>query len=296
MAIPRQFSGIAVGNAPYASALIQGTGVNPIHATRDSGGGRNIAVDGTTELVSPSLIEGQWGGPADFGYSYEDMGSSYSDAESPWETGTADRPSWGSDDPTLARQDVLPGYPSWSPQTGSGVAKGEAIRSEERGAIATNTPTAVPYFDGAAGWENKLTGVVIEPGSGISDPSQYTMQTSMQQLRRTRAGSQRGNDNSEGQSEYDAPIATRVPGMKLKVFGGQFRHNQMQPKQQTVTQRPFFNRQAGTGHPSWMQPVLDLRTPLDRTPITDPSQGVSTPDSGNGVDNYGYTSEDGAVY
>lgn len=286
MAIPRQFSGLSLRTVPYSSALRQGTGVNPIHSVRD-GQGRNTAADATGLLVDPDLVEAGLGGSDDFGFSYEDQSYTYSAAESPFETGTADRPPVGSEQDS--RTDTAEEWPSWAPLAASGVPGGEYVRSIERGAIASNTPTAVPRESAAGGWENKITGGVIEPGTGISDPSQYTMKTSMQQLRRTRAGSQRGGGSA---SPYEQPITTRVPGQKIKVYSDSpDRKLAMTPVTQDQIIRPFFLRTMGTGHAADMQPnAMYQSTPLQRVAPPDPYQG-ETPSASAGV--YGYTNEDG---
>lgn len=287
MAIPRQFQGLSLGNNPYATAAIQGTGINPIHAVRDSLGGRNTAPDGSLLVPARGLVEPDVGDG--YGYMSEDMVSMYDgQLESPTETGIADRPTIDREEGWRAQ--TTPGYPSFQPTPVSGTS-GNAIRSEDHGAESSYMTNVVPFFNGPAGWQNKLTGDVLEPGSGISSPDQYTVQTSMQQLHQTRAGSQRGNVNSDGQSEYDAPIATRVPGMKVKAYSESYRLTQMLPRTARVIQRPFWNRRAGTGHVGWLGSNSKyLVQPLDREAPPDPYQGATV---GSGTGNqYGYTDED----
>ena len=290
MVIPRTFQGNYLGSNPYASAQIWGSGVDPIHATRD-GQGRNIAPDGVGLLVDPELTDYD-----SYGYADEDMATMQSgDAEGPFETGTADRPGWAPGDvDQMARGHVTKGWPGTSEGDGDngGPASGEYVRSLEHGAIASNTPTGTPWASAAAGYEGKMTDGVIEPGSGISNPSQYTMQTSMQQLRRARQGSQ----NSGSQSPYNGRIESRVPGQKVAGYsqgpGSEYRHIAMRPFGQSMQFRPFWNRTAGTGIVSQMR-VNAVRqvTPLNRDAPPDPYQGPSI-STITDPQTYGYAAED----
>lgn len=283
MAIARNFQNLSLGGVPYTSALKQGTGWNPIHAIRDTEG-RNIAPDGTAVLVDPNL-------PAattydEYGYTQEDC-SWMSPADTGQETGMYDRPTW-QEDSVDSRREVTPMWPSWGPGP-NGVPKGTAVRAEEHGAIAGNTPNQIPNETVSEGWLNKATDGVNEPGSGISDPDQYVIQTSMRQLRRTRAGSQRGRGSA---SPYDAPIETRVPGQKVLVYSGGERHYDMAPKSQDLIIRPFWYRNAGTGIKGWLQPnAMYVSEPLNRDAPGDPYQGPTVPSSQDSSD-YGWTSED----
>lgn len=268
----------------YDTALKWGSGINPIHSSPDQGRGRGTAIDGSDLLVPSELTEGF--NADDFGYQPED-GSYYTwyPAEAGHETGMDDRPPWqGAGQP---RQSMPDDYPSPGYHV-NGLPGGEHIRSIEKGAIASNTPNQVPSHDVAEGWQNKRHGEVIEPGSGISDPVQYVMQTSMQQLRRTRAGSQ----SSGTASLQDAPIETRVPGQKLKIYSGGQRHYDMFPKQQGLIIRPFWSRTAGTDDPAKMDPnAMYVSDPLSRSAPVDPYQGPTVPSSETAA-TYGYTSED----
>lgn len=283
MAIPRQFSGTLVNQQPYAGAQIWGTGVNPIHATRD-GQGRNIAPDGKGVLVDPNLVDD----PNSESYGYQDEDNipwSIELAQMPNETGMGDRPPWGTDSETR-RARTAKGYPYPAP-TPSGVPRGENIRAREHGAIRGGTAVGIPAKPAAAGYMSKTTDGVIEPGSGISDPVQYIMQTSMMQLRRTREGSQ----SSGTASVYTQPIATRVPGQKIIGYSGGYRHQEMRPREQTgIPWRPFFTRTAGTGKLQDLKPnVPILNTPRTRVPPADPYQGAPVTAT---ADVYGYQGED----
>lgn len=287
MAIPRLYSGTLLSLQPYAGPEIWGTGINPIHAQRD-GAGRNIAADGKGLLVDPNLIDDD----DLYGYTDEDnIPYSVEEMMAPNETGMGDRPTFNV--PTeMVRGRTTPGWPSPG-ETPSGTAKGENIRGQDHGALYGNTMIGIPAKSAAAGYLGKQTDGVIEPGSGISNPSQYTMQTSMQQLRRTRAGSQ----SSGTSSVYTQPIDTRVPGQKIIGYSGGYRHQEMRPREQTgIPWRPFFARTAGVGKAADMKPnVPNLNSPLQRTPPPDPYQGPAvgtgslSADAGSA---YGYTSED----
>lgn len=284
MAIPRNYSGALFADVPYVGALKWGTGINPIHAIRDSEGGRNIAPDGTSNLVPQALTQGAV--TDEYGYTSENQQYAVAVQETGWETGTDDRPPLGDDFGT--RADVTEGYPSYG-YGPAGTANGNYIRSIEHGAIASNTPNQVPTETVSEGWLNKVTGPVIEPGSGISDPSQYTIQTSMQQLRRTRAGSQRGGGSA---SKFDAPITTRVPGQKIKVYSTGQRSYDMFPRQQEQSFRPFWSRTGGTGRVEEMLPNAWYQSqPLNREAPADPYQGPTVPATSD--NSFGYTSEDG---
>lgn len=278
MAIPRSFQGMALGSKPYATAAIQGTGVNPVHSFR-GGEGRNTAPDGTALPVDPYLIDD----PGNYGYMTEDVNLGWTAADLPSQTGMDDRPDWGTQD---ARGATLPGYPSYG-ETPTGSAKGEQIRAINKGADRTTIANVRPITNGDEGWLNKESGLVIEPGSGISDPIQYTMQTSMQQLRRTREGSQ----ISGTASKQDAPVESRVTGQMIKTYvaDDSMRHADMTPVTQHVSIRTFRNRTAGTGRRAEMLPnAMYMSQPLQRQAPGDPYQGATVPMS----DDYGYTDED----
>lgn len=284
MAIQRSFQGLALNNAPYATAAIQGTGVNAIHGIR-AGAGRNTAPDGTQVNIDASLTDGDA-----YGYMTEDVNLGYSDANLPSQTGMADRPDWGVVSPEFRGQ-VTQNYPSPG-ETNTGAAKGHGIRSINNGADRGLTQMALPITNGDEGWLNKENGQVIEPGSGVSAESQYTIQTSMQQLRRTRAGSQ----NSGTASKQSAPITSRVPGQHVRqyVSATSARHGDMQPATQHVNFRPFRSRTAGTGRRAELKPnAMYQSQPLTRVSPGDPYQGPSVPLTD---DSYGYTYEDGGTY
>lgn len=261
------------GQEPYVGAAKWGTGINPVHAVR-GGAGREIATSGTTNVLPDELAP-----KYEYGYCAED--TEYALYGYGVETGTKDRASWGDDE---NRTDVIPGFPQWGPYEG-GAPGGQGIRTIEHGAVLTNTMKVEPDDTWAQGWVNKDTSFVNDPS--LPEPEQLTRQTSMQQLRRTRAGSQRGTS----QSDYDQPIATRVPGMIRRTYSGGQRHADMEPKAQDIRLRPFWNRTAGTGPVENMQTnELYVSEPFQRTP---PPNAYTGPDAGGQTDAIpGYVSED----
>lgn len=263
----------------YVGALKWGTGINPIHGIR-GGEGRNIAPGEQTLTVVPDLTES---------YQHDDTAYPPEDSASTlWgygvDTGTADRPGWGGPD---QRADAG-NFPSWG-QSPSGIPLGTRIRSILKGAAATVTMKQTPNETVSEGWLNKAKSTVED--AVVSDPSQYEMQTSMTQRDKVRAGSQMpmGREN-----EYDAPIASRIPAMKEKVYSGGERHYDMEPKAQDVIIRPFWARTAGTGYRQWMTPnEMYVSNPLDRTVPDNPNAGPETPPTGS---EYGFMDEDMSYY
>lgn len=256
-----------------AGALKWGTGVNAVHAIH-GGPGRDTTPDTPGGTVEPPMTN-ITSTDADYGYCDEDQYSVLMG------NGTKDRPSWGESD---QRGDLIPGYPSWGNYEG-GVPGGIALRAVDHGAEWYHTPRQVPdemIYDG----EMSKPYPIAEPEDSMtSDPSQYEMNTSMRQRDKVRAGSQ----ISGTANEFDAPIASRMVGPKLKMFPGGERHYDMEPRDQDLILRPFWNRTAGTGIVENMQVnEMYVSEPLTRTPPPDAIQG-STPTPAYAD---GYTTED----
>lgn len=249
-----------------------GTGINPVHSTVDNTG-REIAVTPQQNVISDQVTE-QYD-PVD-GYTDEDSASilyGYNE-----QTGTADRPSVGTEDNRLSAQD----FPSWGNYP-NGVPSGTAIRAENKGADITVTSKQVPDEDVAQGWTNKLSGAVED--ARTADDSQLYMQTSMTQRDKTRAGSQ----ISGTASTYDSPIASRITGQRIKNWSTGDRLQQMFPFQQDMIIRPFWDRNAGTGYREWLYSnAMYQSEPLYRQSPPDPYQGATVPSA----DEYGYSPED----
>lgn len=264
----------------YSGASVWGTGINPVHALPD-GGGRNIAPYETSGTMSDDMT--QQYDANDTAYLPEDSASVL------WgygvDTGTSERPPWNESE---SRNAVPSNWPHWG-RTANGAPGGTHLRSHDVGAEATYTGKQVPKENGTQGWRNKLRSYV--ESALTSDPSQYEMQTSMTQRDKVRAGSQvpAGREN-----EYDAPIPSRIPGMKLKVYSGGERHAEMEPKSQDLILRPFWPRTAGTAYREWLYPnSMYVSDPMQREVPDNPYAGPSVPLT----DNYGYTEEDlGTTY
>jgi len=288
--------------AEYTGALKWGTGINPIHSIQ-TGGPPLRALDSKLNIdpistpggdSTDAIVDDSIG----LGYSYEDnpssmFGYNVNDPEL-WgnnqETGTADRPSWGSDAPTLNREktqnSTADSFPSWGGSRKSGPA-GRMIRALRRGSEMIVAARVLPNEDVAQGWTNKTHGITAD--ARTSDPSQYEMQTSMTQRYKVRAGSQ----NSGSQSDFSAPIESRVVGQKVKNYTSpdSSRHWDMLPYEQQDYMRPFLSRQAGTGYREWQYPNEMYVSPaIQREPSPDPELG---PVAGT---NYGYSSEDMGMY
>lgn len=279
MALVAQWVSSNPQQIPTANALKWGNGIDPIHAEYGDGTGRGTATNPGQLTVDPSLTAIA---STDSDYGYQDEDSADALYGYGYQTGTADRSSWA--DPAneaMVRAATTDDYPSWK-------QSGKAIRAINKGASVTNSIKLGPDEDAAQGWENKVTSYVED--AGISDPSQYIMQTSMVQRDKVRAGTQTPGGRA---SEYVAPIASRIPGMKLKVWTdlNSPRHRQMEPREQRQMIRPFSYRTAGTGFSDNMGPnSMYVSEPLSRTPPPDPYAGQETPDDlGDGA---GFTSED----
>jgi len=253
-----------------AGAAKWGTGWNPIHGVR-AGVGRsdeppNLIFDGTAAAgpIDPSVTDPYT--PENLGYSDEDTAHSlYGYGE---DTGTAERPSVGTDVDRATADD----FPSWGPYR-AGLPGGTKIRSHDIGASLTNAMKVTPDEDVAQGWMNKAVGEVAN--ATVSDPSQYEMQTSMTQRDKTREGSQA---QAGRESEYMAPIGSRRDtwGQRLRFWSGEQRHYDMTPRVQDQIIRPWWARNAGTGYVEWGT--------VNEMYVSDPKQRVSPPDPYQGSD------------
>lgn len=276
------------GPESYATARKWGTGINPIHSQR-----MNYA-----DMTPKLLLTDDSGPPGQDTASYADESNGLGfpatcPEDSPdliWGygtgTGTSDRPPWKpAGNPQ--RSAIPDNYPSWGGSRKVGPA-GTFIRSLIHGSRNTYRSKQVPNETVSEGWTNKTHGI---PGDArASDDSQIFMQTSDVQRYKTRAGSQ----NVGSQSEYTAPISSRVVGQKLKHYSGQGRHYDMTPYEQNDIPRAFLSRQAGTGYPEWMAPnEMFVNEAMQREPGPDPDPG---PTVDYESDNYGYVGEDVIPY
>jgi len=262
-----------------AGHLKWGTGVNPIHGIRD-GGGRDVASTPQQSVVPEEIVDPNHM-PED-GYMDEDQASTLYGYG--FQTGTAERPSLGSED---TRNDNPTGYPPWGPYI-PGVPGGTAIRADNIGADITNSYKVHPSETVNEGWLNKTHDGVED--AVVSDATQYEMQTSMTQRDKVRSGSQAAAGRA---NEFDAPIASRITGQKLRFFSGGERHYDMFPKQQDLVIRPFWYRNAGTGYVDQMAVnEMYVSDPYNRSAPSDPYVGPDTP----AEETFNYTDEDMATY
>jgi hypothetical protein len=277
-------SGAWKAGQAQSGSLKWGTGWNPIHAIAD----QDPAIKQTPKLTFDGAITV----PGDVGIIEDTYGWTEEDANYPGiqtygysvQSGTADRPSWGSEE-LDKRSATAERFPPWGPETGGDLPGGADIRSLDHGSDVTNSYKQHPSEPVTEDWLNKEHGT---PGvAEEADPSQVFMQTSMTQRDKTRSGSQ----ISGTASDQDADIHSRVVGQKVKVLPGGDRHYDMRPFDQDLIIRPFLFRQAGTGDRNWMLPnEMYTQTPLQRAPIPDPYQGQEVPLGG--PDDFGYADGD----
>ena len=291
-----------ISQAEYTGALKWGTGVNPVHSIPGEGpfiaGASKLNIDPITtpggQETDVLAEDYSWDStynpdPTQPEYNVTDA-SLYGDNS---QTGAADRPVWGEDSPrAISTRDKTQNstdseFPAWGGSRKPSGPAGRIIRAFRRGNQATVAARVLPLEDVAQGWTNKTHGIAAD--SRPADDSQVFMQTSDVQRYKVRAGSQR----SGSQSEYDAPIQSRVVGQKVKTWSrpDSARHWDMLPYEQVDYPRPFLSRQAGTGYREWMYPNDMYQSPvIQREPPADPELG---PVAGS---DYGYSNEDAGLY
>lgn len=312
-----------ISDAEYTGAAKWGTGINPVHSILTEGDSLR-AMDPKLVFDPVSAPGGQetdvlaedysWDStynpdPTLPDYDVTDI-SQFGDNS---QTGTADRPRWGSEmaDPnspvnagglpnptnpgapvTVVRgktqNDTSNPYPSWGGSRKPGGPAGRIIRALRHGDKMLLGARVLPNEDVAQGWTNKTHGLIAD--ASPADDTQVFMQTSMTQRHKQRAGSQ----NAGSQSTFDAPIDSRVVGQKVKNWTREdsARHWDMLPYEQQDYARPFLSRQAGTGWREWMYPNDMYVSPvIQREPAADPDLGPVA-----GASDYGYSSEDSGLY
>jgi hypothetical protein len=289
MAIPIKGNFSQRYTVPYQGAGVWGTGINPVHSFYGSpndrlGGLRPREGDVTPPFgaVPQELIPEPM-----YGYQMEDRPNQYYVSDG--------RPGWNVEPPENPSRYSTGDMPSWN---ATGAAR-TRFRSLMQGAYSTwrgKLPAAnymEPSETVSEGWVNKPTG--RPANSKPSDPSQYEIQTSMQQRYRAR-----NNDNAvlRGTDYPRSHINSRVTGMIVKEYSMGDRIYDMQPKEQSPDNprmsRDFYYRTAGTGLQDQMAPnaMYDITT-IERTPPSDPYMGqtdVTIPSQS--TDQYGYTQED----
>ena len=289
-----------ISEAAYSGALKWGTGVNPVHSI--PGMGPPLQIESKLNFDPVTTPGGQETDVLAEDYSWDPTynpdptlpeynvtdATIFGDTS---QTGAADRPSWGQDSPDVPSREKTQNatsdqYPSWGGSRKTGPA-GRVIRAIRRGNDLLTSARVLPGEDVAQGWTNKTHGIIAD--SRPADDTQVFMQTSMTQRYKTREGSQR----SGSQSDFTAPVQSRVTGQKVKTWTrpDSARHWDMQPYAQDDYIRPFLSRQAGTGYREWMYPNDMYVSPaIQREPAPDPELGPVA-----GTD-YGYSPEDSGVY
>lgn len=322
----------AVSQEQYTGASKWGTGVNPVHSNATMG--PFARGEGTKLNIDPIQTPG---GDESYGYIAEDQAWAFnSDNPDPnlppydttpmdlygnnEQTGTADRPVWGSGMGDASSNEMGWGLPNPDPGPPVNISQraktqnatrdsfppwggsrktaplGTRIRALMRGNDMIVKMRVLPNEDVAQGWINKADNAGLgQPGdSRPSDDSQIFIQTSDVQRYKTREGSQ----NIGSQSTYNSPVQSRVRNQKVKVYASteSARHWDMLPYEQEDFPRPFLSRQAGTGYPYWqLTNEMYVSPAIQREPPADPSLGgiasmpVDTTD-------YGYSYEDGQYY
>jgi hypothetical protein len=261
-------------------AGVWGTGYNPVHAYYGSAPRPGVSIrHGEVvppfEGVSRDLI------PEEFwGYTAEDFqGAGYFVRD--------DRPGWDVAPEDSENRQSTGDQPSWN-ATGAAKTRFRATMNGAYSKFRGKLPRAtyqIPTETVSEGWINKATGP--RPANAVvSDPSQYEMQTSMQQRYRAR-----NNDHAVARNTDPARshINSRVTNPIVKVYSQGDRDYDMYPFQQTPeSRRDFYYRTAGTGIQGQMLPneMWDQEA-IERTPPDDPYIG----DQDTNLQ-YGYTPED----
>jgi hypothetical protein len=280
MAIAGTFKRQALAEGHYQGARVWGTGINPIHASRDDGKGRILDSTNTYEPGpdDPGI---------DYGYCMEDM-----DCLGVLPAYTEDHPNWGD----IAPRSQTKSYPRWgmdgneypldavgNPPMGTGLhtfTRGNAIRRD--------IPMQIPNETVTEGYRSKTYAQGEYAYARPSDDSQYTMQTSMQQRDQAR-----NNEHAQARGTDDArePIQSRVAGQKHYEASQGERHYDMTPREQDYILRPWTTRTAGTPPEAWLEgQEMYVSDAVQRQPPSDPYMGVNAGDTPN-MD-YGYTGED----
>lgn len=271
---------------PTGTALIWGTGINPVHYVYGSPPDRlaDIAIRQGEVIPAYQGVPEELIQPELWGYTPED--SSYVGVEYDNRPRVGDSP-----EASLVRATVPLGYP---PLNATGGYR-DRWRARRQGAFRwyqdffLNKPSETV----SEGWLNKPASGRLEagiiPDAKPSDPEQYERQTSMQQRYQVRVNDLAVDRNTD---DSRSAIASRVVPMKIKEYSGGERHYDMLPKEQDATRaRPFWYRTAGTGPDAYLVPnEVTYREAVDRTPPPDPY--IGTQDTDQGAFNYGYTSED----
>jgi hypothetical protein len=275
----------SASNQPYTGAQRWGTGVNPVHEVYGEGPplrvtGRLPGPDDPSE--GPSSVPSEIITPFEYGYTMDDIAAltpigmppGWDGETEEWRSTAGNHPAWAEEgEPFRAMSESGLDIPNPTPEIWSGIAL-----------------QSFPTETVSEGWLNKESGTVSV--ARTSDPGQYEMQTSMQQVNPP-AG--RNNDAAVARGT-DSPrfnILTRLTGKKIKPWSQGERNEDMFPYQQDVILRPFQYRTAGTADPNMMIPnSMYVNDPIQRDVPPDPNLGPEETSLNVYSLEAGYTSED----
>ena len=287
MALPTKGAWARKYGQSYPGGVPQawGTGINPVHYYYGSPADRLAEINLREGEKTPpyASVPEVLIAPELWGYTPED--SAYTGVE------YDDRPRWDNVPEREKVRSMTPdGFPSWASNGGYR----DRWRAKRQGAFRWYADNFVnkPSETVSEGWLNKPSsgmGMGTPADAKPSDPSQYEMQTSMEQRYRTRdnnASVERGTD------EPRATIDSRVVPAKIKVYSTGERAYDMEPREQDAEMaRPFWYRTAGIGPDEYMESnEVNYRQAVDRTPPPDPYIGVQ--DTDQSQLSFGYTGED----
>lgn len=279
MALPTKGVWLDADDQPYTTARVWGTGINPIHEIYGEGPPLRVTGRSGLQEVTPAAESVPESFEPQYKWGYEQPGDYVGGDNTVYLDG---RPDWG-EYPTEYRGNTE-GHPPWNaPRWVNAIFNGMFGGAHR---VGQKLVDGVPSETVSEGWLNKPKG---DPANAIvSDPSQYEVQTSMQQ-RYTKLVNDHAVERST--DEPRTPINSRVRGQKLKVYSEGERHYDMFPYQQDIIQRAWWYRTFGSGNANEMEPnEMTLRSPVRRVPPNDPSMGPQETDLES--NDFGYTPED----
>jgi hypothetical protein len=271
----------------FTGASKWGTGINPVHAIRDQGRGRQYGlhqpVPGHDLQPAPEELMDH----EDWGYCAADY---YGGEAEAGVRAVYDRPGWGEH---VNRDDIPSDWPETGErQSAAGSAAFHAVPHESQEEAGRAVAVFREPVNG--GWLNKARGEVNRPVT--SHPRQYEINTSWVQgagigvMRNERAVA-RGTDDPRSE------IQSRDAGMVVKSWaksygmGGGPGAPDMRPYQQSSLKRPFYFRTPGLP-PAEVHSMntIEGRQPLAYVAPDNPDTG--SPATQDPADGYGYAEGD----
>jgi hypothetical protein len=254
----------------YTGAGKWGTGVNPVHSKREGYEGRNLA-PGVYDPPDTGLVETD-----DYGYMSEDNFPYVLPSETDLSF-MQEHPNLG--DPSIRGRADMPAWGYGAFPIPEGTAKRRLRQGMNPREIYTNVR---PAAHGGDGWENKRTGDVLD--SRTADVSQLFVQTSERQRDAVQSNARA---QARGTDDPRSEIPSRIPGMRLKIYSGGERHDDMTPREQSYSVRPFLYRTAGTGPRAWMAPnEMYVSEPIERILPPDTDEQLTSENTIAGSDFY----------